>query len=222
MSFLSGNRSKLMVVAALTVAVSLGAGVSWAVAKATPNVYTGCLQSGQLTRVNIGTSPTSPCPVGATKVSWNQTGPQGDQGRRGHRGSPGLPGADAPLSTFSGNKVSATYGGCADINFHPLMQSGDVDLTGTLTISRVSSDSTINYDVSAFRFAGHDVLSLAVGTFGQGGDLQMVVPFSYSGTAAESSSYLRVGLVVLSGSTDISCNVTFAGEYSALHDDLSP
>jgi len=40
--------------------------------------YTGCLKAGVIFNVAIGSEPRASCSkVAATKVSWNQSGPQG-------------------------------------------------------------------------------------------------------------------------------------------------
>ncbi len=67
-------------------------GVGMAHADTVGNTYTGCLGLGGvglITRVAIGTSPSSSC-GNATKISWNQTGPAGTNG------APGAPGQTGP------------------------------------------------------------------------------------------------------------------------------
>jgi len=69
-------RSRRVMVAAGVVAAGLLVSGGYAAAATTNRTYTGCLKSGSLYNVAIGSGPTAAC-TNATKVSWNQTGPRG-------------------------------------------------------------------------------------------------------------------------------------------------
>ena len=61
--------------------------------------YTGCLRSGNLIFVAIGTAPTNVCPVGSIQVSWSERGipgPEGPQGPQGVQGPVGPAGPEGP------------------------------------------------------------------------------------------------------------------------------
>jgi hypothetical protein len=71
-------RRGMGLVAALVLAVSaLGIGI--ASGQTSGDTYTACLNGGNLTKVDIGTEPASPCAGTAVQVSWNQLGQQGLQ-----------------------------------------------------------------------------------------------------------------------------------------------
>jgi hypothetical protein len=60
------------------------------------NTYTGCLKSnGELSKVAIGTSPSSACGISETQVSWNEQGPEGPVGPQGDPGPAGPAGEDS-------------------------------------------------------------------------------------------------------------------------------
>src|SRR5207245_2801735 len=53
-------------------------GMTLANAADSGTTYTGCLKAGVIFNVDIGSEPRASCSkVAATKVSWNQSGPQG-------------------------------------------------------------------------------------------------------------------------------------------------
>jgi hypothetical protein len=58
--------------------------------------YTGCLKSGQIVNVAVGTSPTSTCVKPSVQITWSQTGPKGDTGPQGIRGLTGAKGDTGP------------------------------------------------------------------------------------------------------------------------------
>jgi hypothetical protein len=62
------------------VVVVVGTGYGWAAITETNNVYTGCLGSGAITNVAVGSDPLKPCQKASQKISWSQTGPQGTPG----------------------------------------------------------------------------------------------------------------------------------------------
>ena len=104
-------RRVLAVGALAAVAVVVAASFGYAAATADNQTYTGCLQSGDLTKVAIGSAPTKACPTNATQISWNQTGPPGLDGQDG---APGEAVAYARISAagdvvpqFSSNVVQA-------------------------------------------------------------------------------------------------------------------
>ena len=73
------SRSLIVTVSALVLAIgAIGVGVAGA--QATGDSYTGCLKSGTLTKVAIGSEPLSQCPPSATEITWNETGQQGPPG----------------------------------------------------------------------------------------------------------------------------------------------
>ena len=112
MKRLLATRRRVFAVGALAaVLVAVAASYGYAAITATNNTYTGCLQSGAITNLAIGTSPMKPCPNNSTQISWNQTGPQGASGApgaqgpkgdtgapgaQGQKGDPGAPGAQGP------------------------------------------------------------------------------------------------------------------------------
>lgn len=60
------------------------------------DTYTGCLKSnGELAKVAIGTSPSSPCSTSETQVSWNEQGVEGPAGPQGEAGPAGPQGEDS-------------------------------------------------------------------------------------------------------------------------------
>lgn len=65
-------------------------------AQATSAQYTGCLRSGTLMFVAIGTAPLNPCPRGSIQVSWREAGIPGPQGPAGLQGIPGPAGPQGP------------------------------------------------------------------------------------------------------------------------------
>ncbi|SRR5712691_8624803 len=93
MSFLSNaSRSRIILLGIL--AFTLGS-TSLALGLVVNGVITGCYNntSGVL-RVE---TTSVPCfPIGETRVSWNQPGPQGPSGAAGSTGSTGAPGATGP------------------------------------------------------------------------------------------------------------------------------
>ena len=92
-----GHVPRRMFAALATMILALGAiGVTLAHATTPNQTYTGCLKIGLVFNVAIGTNPALPCPSGATKISWNQTGPVGTNGTNGTNGAPGAPGAVGP------------------------------------------------------------------------------------------------------------------------------
>ncbi len=78
-------------VAAVAVVVAVGYG--YAAITAADQVYTGCLQSGAISNVAVGTDPLKSCGKNAVQISWNQTGPQGQTGATGAPGATGETGA---------------------------------------------------------------------------------------------------------------------------------
>ncbi len=61
--------------------------------------YTGCLRSGNLLFVAIGSAPANGCPAGSIQVSWSERGvpgPAGPQGPQGVQGPLGPAGPDGP------------------------------------------------------------------------------------------------------------------------------
>lgn len=87
------------VAAAAVGAVLLGSSVltaSAATGAASPVQYTGCLKSGNLNNVAVGTAPASACVKPAVQITWNQTGPTGDPGSTGPQGPAGATGATGP------------------------------------------------------------------------------------------------------------------------------
>ncbi len=76
------RNSRIISVAALaSVGIIVAGGM--AIGATPPNTYTGCLANGTITKIAIGTSPTSACGASATKVSWNERGPRGRRGPAG-------------------------------------------------------------------------------------------------------------------------------------------
>lgn len=85
--------------------------------------YTGCLRSGNLQFVAIGTAPLTRCPVGSVQVTWGESGAPGPQGPIGPQGIQGPQGPQGPagtsgvltgieLGTASGETPSHTEVGC--------------------------------------------------------------------------------------------------------------
>src|SRR5215471_3358521 len=103
MKRLLASRRRMFAAGAVAVVVlAVAAGYGYAAITATNNVYTGCLQSGAISNLAIGTAPTKPCPNNSTQINWSQTGPTGPQGSTGPagpagatgpKGDQGLPGA---------------------------------------------------------------------------------------------------------------------------------
>lgn len=95
----SKRRRRPVTVAAVVGAVLLGSSVltaSAATGGAAPVQYTGCLKSGNLNNVAVGTAPASACVKPAVQITWNQTGPKGDPGATGPQGPAGVAGATGP------------------------------------------------------------------------------------------------------------------------------
>jgi Collagen triple helix repeat (20 copies) len=88
-----GSKRRRLAVAVISVAVVLGAGYAYGAITTTNNQYTGCLKTGQLYNVAVGTAPTSACIKPGTQISWSQTGPQGVTGATGPTGAKGDTGA---------------------------------------------------------------------------------------------------------------------------------
>jgi hypothetical protein len=98
----------------LSASVALGAGYAYGAIATTSNQYTGCLLSGNIGNVAIGSTPTKPCQSPGIQISWSQTGPQGakgdagltgakgDSGQQGIQGNPGSKG-DAGLTGPKGD-----------------------------------------------------------------------------------------------------------------------
>ena len=92
----------------VVVAASLGFGVgavatSGASNSASSTVYFGCLKAGSLTNV---TTLSHSCATGASRISWNATGPAGLTGATGLKGNTGATGAqgDAGARGPAGSK----------------------------------------------------------------------------------------------------------------------
>jgi Collagen triple helix repeat (20 copies) len=83
-----GLKRWLAVAAAVAAVVSVGS-YAYASTTAASQTYTGCLKSGVISNVAIGSTPTTSCQKPATQISWNQTGPQGEQGIQGPKGDQG-------------------------------------------------------------------------------------------------------------------------------------
>jgi uncharacterized protein YjbI with pentapeptide repeats len=79
-----------LIAAAGAVVLVLGTlGVTFARADSPGQTYTGCLKLGLVFNVAIGSNPAFPCPPGAVKISWNQTGSPGANGTNGINGADG-------------------------------------------------------------------------------------------------------------------------------------
>ena len=162
---MNGNsraRRSVGMVAALVLAV-VGIGIGIASGQASGNTYTGCLKNGTLTKVAIGTEPTSPCSGSATEIRWNEVGPQG---------LPGEPGADGVLASFdSVDGLPCSYGGVqGSIDLDYDHQSGGsvtlkcdidpgqfADLIPSLTVPAiVGSSEFLVYDLVVANNGGSD------------------------------------------------------------------
>jgi hypothetical protein len=99
------KRRRLSVLAVVSSAAVLAAAYAYGSITTTNNQYTGCLAGGQISSVNIGSTPTKTCPKSATQISWSQAGPQG------LRGANGIDGADGVSVTSTTEPAGAN---CAD------------------------------------------------------------------------------------------------------------
>src|SRR5512146_86936 len=93
------KRRRSSVVAVVSVAAVLAAGYAYGAITTTNNQYTGCLAGGQISYVNIGSTPTKTCQKPATQISWSQTGPQGLPGTNGTDGKDGADGVSVTSAT---------------------------------------------------------------------------------------------------------------------------
>jgi len=84
------KRRRLSVLAVVSGAAVLAAAYAYGSITTTNNQYTGCLAGGQISSVNIGSTPTKTCPKSATQISWSQAGPQGLPGANGIDGADGV------------------------------------------------------------------------------------------------------------------------------------
>jgi hypothetical protein len=80
--FRTSTRSTCFLLAGATVTVVAllsvgGYGYAALASPTTPTVYTGCLKAGQISKVAVGTTPTSRCVSPAVQISWSKAGPQG-------------------------------------------------------------------------------------------------------------------------------------------------
>lgn len=97
MSVLERCARRPAVVGALAVSLLVAsAAIATAATTTSTQQYTGCLRSGQLTNVNVGTSPTTACAKGAVMITWNQAGPTGATGAQGAAGLAGAAGVAGP------------------------------------------------------------------------------------------------------------------------------
>ncbi len=87
------KRRAVLAGVALSAAVVLGAGYAYGGSATTNNQYTGCLLSGNIGNVAIGSTPTKPCQSPGVQITWSQTGPQGNQRPAGPQGPQGITGA---------------------------------------------------------------------------------------------------------------------------------
>ena len=100
-------------IAGTAVIALAGGGTALAAGSATATpVYKGCLTSAKtLTNVQINPAKAPTCPKGATRISWNQTGPAGatgapgPQGQKGDIGATGPTGPQGPAGTFTPTTV---------------------------------------------------------------------------------------------------------------------
>ena len=137
-----------MLAAAVAVVAVVVAGYAYGAATDTSQVYTGCLQNGDLSKVAIGSTPVKACPANAAQISWNQTGPKGDQGiqgLKGDKGDKGDQGAPGPGTMLTGLVVVA-LGGSAQSS-HPWLGGPDrltfgcgVDRHAVVTVERDIAD----------------------------------------------------------------------------------
>jgi hypothetical protein len=101
--------------AVAAVAVVAVAGYGYAAITATDQVYTGCLQSGTLSNVAIGSAPSKSCAKNAVQISWNQTGPQGERGLQGERGPQGPSGPQGEAGSLSDAPCTRTDGAAGNM-----------------------------------------------------------------------------------------------------------
>ena len=115
--------------AVAVVVLAVAAGYGYAAITATNNVYTGCLQSGAISNLAIGTAPTKPCPNNSTQINWSQTGPTGPQGSTGPAGPAGATGpkGDQGLPGAKGDTGAAGASGPQG----PKGDAGPVGATGS-------------------------------------------------------------------------------------------
>ena len=99
---LGSKRRRLAVVALLTGAIALGAGVAYAAIPDSTGVIQGCYDSGG----NLKVVSTLPCPKGWTPLSWNQKGTPGLNGSDGAPGTNGSNGSNGTNGTNGTNGVS--------------------------------------------------------------------------------------------------------------------
>jgi hypothetical protein len=99
-------------VACAAVAVVVAAGYGYAAITATNNTYTGCLVSGSITNVAIGSGPTKPCQKPSQQISWSQTGPPGQDGTNGKDGVSVTSATEPPGANCAngGSKFTAANG----------------------------------------------------------------------------------------------------------------
>jgi hypothetical protein len=115
---LATPRRVFAVGALAAVAVVVAAGFGYAAVATDNQTYTGCLQSGSLSNIAIGSAPLKACPKNATEISWSQTGPPGTPGTNGTNGTNGTDGvsvASAPEAAGAncadgGSKFTAANG----------------------------------------------------------------------------------------------------------------
>ena len=112
------SRRRVVVVGAVAaVAIAAAASYGYAAVTADNQIYTGCLLSGNISSVKIGSAPLKPCPNPAVQISWSQTGPQGPQGATGPTGGSGATGstgATGPAGATGDTGASGPTGATGD------------------------------------------------------------------------------------------------------------
>ena len=126
----------------VVVAASLGFGVgavatSGASSSSSSTVYYGCLNAGSL--INVTTLSHS-CAAGASRISWNATGPQGVQGLKGDQGIQGLKG-DTGATGPAGPSPTGGY----FLILGPALKGYQSDPT-----SQVCHDGSITYEIAGY------------------------------------------------------------------------
>lgn len=98
------HRAAVTATALLAVA---GGGTALAAGSVSANpTYQGCVTAQKtLTNVQVNPKTAITCPKGASRITWNQTGPAGATGSTGAAGAQGPAGPQGPAGTFTPTTV---------------------------------------------------------------------------------------------------------------------